>query len=318
MLQRLLGMLSFVLCLARAVHAGEQSVEAAREGQRTEAKATFEQGVLAYREGRYLQAAQHFLEADRLAPSSALSFNIAKAYEQLGDTSGALRWYRDYLRRAPSAHNATMVSGRIEALSAELSQRGLQQLTVLSVPQGATIAINGRTTGTTPQTFDLVPGQHRVSAVLRGYVEEVTDVVLDARTPRDVTFNLRALPSQRPGSAPATLRLQPVEPAERSRFGAVPWVVTGAGIALLGGAFGYELARRGDESAAEGAENQVDFKEHTDAMKRHQMVARVLVSVGGALVVTGGVFLLLNDQPSRLPQVGVGCNLGGCAAGAWF
>ena len=45
------------------------------------AKASFEQGLEAYRDGRYRAAIEHFQEADRLAPSPRLSLNVARAYE---------------------------------------------------------------------------------------------------------------------------------------------------------------------------------------------------------------------------------------------
>jgi len=41
-----------------------------------------------------------FREADHLRLSSALSFNVVRAYEKFGDTAATLAAYRDYLRRA--------------------------------------------------------------------------------------------------------------------------------------------------------------------------------------------------------------------------
>src|SRR5688572_9276776 len=66
-----------------------------------EAKARYEAGARAYAEQRYKDAVDLFLEADRIVSSAPLSFNIARAYEKLGDSSGALAFYRDYLRRDP-------------------------------------------------------------------------------------------------------------------------------------------------------------------------------------------------------------------------
>ena len=84
--------------------ANTSSTEAQVEARRSEAKRWFSRGVEHYRAARYPEAVSAFLEADKLVPSPALSFNIARAYEQLGGTSSALRWYRDYLRRDPGAH----------------------------------------------------------------------------------------------------------------------------------------------------------------------------------------------------------------------
>src|SRR3954468_9418949 len=81
-----------------------------------QAKVRFEAGKVAYRSGRYAEAVKCFLEADALAPRAPLSFDIARAYEQLGDASSAVRFYRDYLERIPNAANAPLVRARIAFL----------------------------------------------------------------------------------------------------------------------------------------------------------------------------------------------------------
>ena len=80
------------------------------------AKLRFEAGKVAYRSGRYAEAVQCFLDADALAPRAPLSFDIARAYEELGAASSAARFYRDYLERDPNAANAALVRARIAAL----------------------------------------------------------------------------------------------------------------------------------------------------------------------------------------------------------
>ncbi len=81
-----------------------------------QAKVRFEAGKVAYRSGQYAEAVRCFLDADALAPRAPLSFDIARAYEQLGDSFSAVRFYRDYLERAPNAANAGEVRARIAAL----------------------------------------------------------------------------------------------------------------------------------------------------------------------------------------------------------
>src|SRR5262249_28961624 len=75
------------------------------------ARARYRQGVEAYKAGHYRESIDYFLEADRASPSAALSFNIAVAYEKIDDVAAALRWYRDYLRRAPDAKDRAGVEG---------------------------------------------------------------------------------------------------------------------------------------------------------------------------------------------------------------
>jgi len=103
--------LSTVAGTARA----DEPTNVAREPM-GEAKALFERGASAYRAGDYQRAVEHFRRADRLAPRAALSFNMARAHEKLGQRALAAAEYREYLRREPDAANASWVHERIEAL----------------------------------------------------------------------------------------------------------------------------------------------------------------------------------------------------------
>src|SRR5262249_36376341 len=94
------------------------------------ARVRYRQGVEAFKESRFRDAIDLFLEADQLAPSAALSFNIAAAYEKIDQPPAALRWYRDYLRRAPDAQDRAQIEGTVAKLEQVLAQGGVQQMTV--------------------------------------------------------------------------------------------------------------------------------------------------------------------------------------------
>jgi tetratricopeptide (TPR) repeat protein len=289
------------------------STEASVEARRELAKSRFQAGSAHYEAGEYRRAVVAFVEADRLAPSPALSFNIARAYERLDDTSGALRWYRDYLRRSPKAKNAAEVSAKVADLSAKLARSGQQQITVLSMPPGATVVVDGRAIGVTPFTGELSIGDHRVLLDLPGYREVKQDVSLTATAAQDLSMTLTALPSSQVSKSASP---SPRPAASSSRFGAWTWVVGGAGIAGLSGALAFELGRRAEEDAARDAasHSQIEFKERHDDMTRDQVAARVLASVGGALIVGSAVMLLLDRREPEQPQVGLGCTLQSCSA----
>lgn len=301
----------------RAARAETPSSEAEVESRRERAKLEFKRGSELFSAGQFQKAVTAFMAADRLAPSAALSFNIALAYEQLADTSGALRWYRDYLRRSPRAPNAAAVQARINELSNKLSRSGLQQLTVISTPGGATVVIDGRAVGVTPFTGDLALGQHRLQLDLPGYREPGREIALFPNVPQDLNVALDAVPpaanaeKMAPRAAPSSL-----EHDGPRRFGIAPWVVAGGGVVGLGSALGFELARRSDDRAAARASNQIELKEHADAMERHQTTARVLAGVGGALLVTGTVMLLFNEPTPAAPRMGLNCTFTGCTASA--
>ena len=91
---------------------------------------------------------------------------------------------------------------------------------------------------------------------------------------------------------------------------------------MLGGAVGFEFARRGAESDAEGDKTQIGYKESFDKMQSRQTTARVLGAVGGALVITGGVLLVLDltarpAKDSRRAALGLDCLGDECTVRAW-
>ncbi len=302
-----LPLLLMLLCVAGPARAADApSDQAADDSRRSDAKARYEQGAQAYSSGKFKDAVDLFLAADRLSPSAPLSFNIARAYEKLGDDSGALRWYRDYLRRSPNAANAGEVKALVERFEARLASKGVQQLTVLSQPPGATVSVDDTPVGVTPGTFDLAPGRHRVVLMLRGHADASVDVDLAADHAQDVTLRLAAAAVGTPGpSAPEPAAQAPAPPpvappaaapraAPSKGLGVWPWVVLGTGGAVLGGAFVFELLRESAERDAERDATQVGYKEKLDTMESRRTTARVLAGIGGTLVIAGGVMLVLD------------------------
>ena len=279
-------------CLAEPPTRGAASpnAEPSLEARRAQAKLKYQQGAEAYSAGSYSDAVDFFLEADRLAPSAPLSFNVARAYGNLGDEAGALRWYRDYLRRASEAENAFDVRVTVGALAAALAKKGVQQLTVLSTPSGATVAIDGRPLGVAPWTGELAPGKHHVSLTLRGYADAERNITLPKGEPIDVGLELHEAPVVAPNSD--------TQGARGPRFGVVPWVSLGVGAVALGGALTFEALRRSAESDAKGQTGQLSYKASLETEQSRQTTARVLLGVGGAFVVAGGVMLLLDSSAS--------------------
>lgn len=291
------------------------SGEAVAESRRDLAKIKYQLGTEAYREKRFPDAVRLFLEADKLAPSAALSFNIALAYEQGRDERSALRWYRDYLRRNPKVKNASEVRAKIAAYSANLAARGVQQLSVFSTPAGATVTLDERSVGVTPFTDEFSPGKHHLLLQLAGYRDREIDVFLAERSPADVFLRMDAV---RPD--PVAVKEAPSQPLrvgdqqlDRGRpLGIAPWVVTGTGAASLATALGFELARRSEESQAKEAQSQLEFERRIENMQTLKTTARVLAGVGGGLVLTGGILFIFDAKPTRISQIGLGCVGRGC------
>ena len=264
-----------------------QATTAAQSRQLAEAK--YEEGVSAYRAERYVDAVRSFLEADAISPSAALSYNIARAYEKLSDDAQTLRWYRNYLRLTPAASNAAEVASYVQALSAKLAKEGIQQVSVLSSPSGATVVIDGNPLGVTPLTVELAPGAHTALLSLRGYSDAASDFTLPAATPLDVSVTLRVA-AQPPSSSQA-----PTSEPKR-RFGIAPYITLGVAGACLGAAGLFELSRRSAQNSAKNEQVQLAFQDDLNSVDNRRAAARVLLSVGSVLAVTGGALLLFNQR----------------------
>ena len=307
---------------AASAAAASPSDEAATEQRRTQAKAKYERGADAYAVGRYKDAVDLFLAADKLSPSAPLSFNIARAEEKLGDTPAALRWYRDYLRRSPNVQNAADVRTRIAILASNLAKKGVQQLTVLSYPEGASVEIDAQPAVVAPWTGELSPGRHHLSFSRAGYSDAQRDVDLNPSEPVDVSVQLEQKSAASVSSAqmtdPSATHAPPTTDATARgpRLGVLPWVTLGVGAAALGGALTFELLRRSAEHDAEHA-SQTDYQSQLDREQGRQTAARVFLGVGGAFVITGGLMLLLDTKPkSPVASAGLMCLPGMCAASA--
>ncbi len=76
-----------------------------------------------YEAGRFQQAIDLLRQAYELEQSPTISYNLARAYEGLGDTEGALTAYRRYLEAAPEASDRGAIEQRIAALERQLEDK---------------------------------------------------------------------------------------------------------------------------------------------------------------------------------------------------
>jgi hypothetical protein len=316
-----------------------QPVAPGEAGADPQARARFEQGVAAFDEGRFREAVELFKEADRLAPSPLHSFNVAKVYERMGDNRSALASFREYLRRLPGAPNLADVRRRVAELEQALKALGVQQLSVLSAPAGATVLVDDVTRGVTPWTGELPPGRHLLALRLGGYRDKVSEIELPADRAIDVELTLqRSAPETAPAAqagaaadpaarrpaadviAPARALPTAEEPAPVPRWWT--WAMFGGSAAALVGAGAFELRRANLEDAARESTVQTESLDKYEAMERHQKAARICLGVGLVAAVASGVSLFFDVRhASEAPtDLAFGCDSDGCslAAGGRF
>jgi tetratricopeptide (TPR) repeat protein len=299
------------------------AAQAQRSDPRSDAKALYGQGADAYKAGRYGRAIELFLAADALSPSAPLSFNVARAYEKLGDPAKALRYYRDYVRRAAPSPQVTEARTTIAALEAGLMRRGLQQVTVRSEPN-ADVSIDGRALGSTPWTGELAPGEHRLVLTRPGFVASERTFELPAARALDLDLRLEPSPGE-PPMTPASRADEAVVPARSPHhepakdsgattgFGPWPWVTLAAGGATLAAAGFVELSRQSAEDEARRSGDQLAYADALESMEARQTAARVLLGVGAGLVAVGTTLVVIDlgrDRDER--RVAVSCSPVAC------
>jgi hypothetical protein len=279
------------------------------------ARTRYAEALRAYKEARYKDAIDLFIEVDRIFPSAALSFNIARAYGKIGDTASSLAWYRDYLRRAQDARDRGEIEATVSELARKLVAKGVQQVTVLSEPLGATVVVDDRPLGVTPWTGELPPGRHRIALRLRGFQDAERMIELEPQTPQDVSLRLvpaapdaPSAPVPAPPPSPTAPEPSPVPDPVRDEPGVRPlsYIVLGAGVVTLGVAGGFELARRSAADDAESDRTQVGRAEKLQTADDQMTTARILAGVGGALIVTGVVLLAVDLGRDSSPQAAFG------------
>jgi hypothetical protein len=301
------------------------------------ARQRYNAGAELYAQGKYSDAVDQFLAADRIAPSAALSYDIGRSYEKLGETSLALRWYRDYLHRAGEPADAQKVRRLVESLEHELRSKGVQQITVRSVPRGATVAIDGEPSGVTPLTTDLPPGRHRLALTYEGYQREERVFTLSADVAQDIDVRLTrattpgdtqsavAVPPPSPGSeqqsAPAASTSavsMPVESTAKSpTLRTLGIIGMSAGGAALGGSLVFEILRRNSVDEAKNDKTQIGYASKVQTANDQQMASRVLLGVGAGLAVTGGVLFFVGNSKREAPtEISLACNSMLCGARA--
>jgi tetratricopeptide (TPR) repeat protein len=140
-----------------------------------EARQHFSAASEHYRAGRFREALRGFELAERLVPSPELSFNIARAHEQLGEIEAAIEHYERYVAARGEASDVGSVSARIAALRGSLEQRPVRAMETaalrIDAEPGAEIKLDGTLLGVAPidRIVWVEPGTHVLEAELSGH-----------------------------------------------------------------------------------------------------------------------------------------------------
>lgn len=134
-----------------------------------EAELHFQRGVDAYLRGQHMDALEHLLLSNRLAPNPAVAYNIGRTYELLQQYNNAFSYYS---MAATAWENEPSKRAQAEASIAAIRGQ-IALLEITSEPAGATIyvdRINLGQRGVTPKTIAVDPGEHEILLELEGHV----------------------------------------------------------------------------------------------------------------------------------------------------
>jgi len=246
------------------------TVASAEPSDRAQAREHFIKGTKAFDLGLYEDAVREYTAAYQAKADPALLYNIAQAHRQAGHAKEALRFYRVYLSKVPSASNRADVEAKVAELQKTVDQE--EKATQAPPPDGA----------------------HKPSAP----VEEAA--------PRPAETHPQ--PAQAPVPAP-TVAATPAElpavnprPARRLKIAGLATAVVG--VAVLGVGFGMmALSFQDADQINNSPYNPASFGGNVDTFHLHQDLEGVLLAVGGAAVVAGIVTYAIGWRRSHSPRL---------------
>ena len=163
----------------------------AAAGDADEAELHFQLGADRYERGDFTGALEHFLASNRLAPNRNVTFNIARAFENLGRFPEAYRYYVS-VAALPGTEDAQTTKAIEEALIR--ISKNVAVLDVVTTPPGAALYVDRvdlGSVGTSPARLGQTAGTYKVIATLDGYEPATSpplEISLGARVPVALTL----------------------------------------------------------------------------------------------------------------------------------
>lgn len=248
-------MRSFIITAAFALAAtsATPTIAMAQGNTRTLAAQHTTRGDQARASRQYNEAVAEYIIAYAYDPAPERLLNIARAYEAMGSRAVALELYRRTValaRRGPAADQANQ---RITALGGGGAgvAAGSGTLTIMSIPPGGEIWVDGTRKGTSPMApLPLSAGAHQVEVRLNGYQTWAKTVSIATG---GAVNEMVSLMVARAGAAPAptgtsqTLTIQNVPPGASVTLNghAVPAVGPTASARVMSGRYTLAVKRPG-------------------------------------------------------------------------
>jgi tetratricopeptide (TPR) repeat protein len=246
-----------------------------------------------YQQGRYTEAIREFEEAHRLSNRPELLYNIAQAYEKLGNLEQAVKFLEQYLE-APDLSNRVAAEEHLKNLKARLKVTGIQ---ITCNELDAIVLLDGDEIGRTPLRGNLLvkPGFHDVKVTKKGYISYSAFVTVSPGQVVVVKAQLKVIQA----------RSEPIGGAEGStdysdthrRKRIWTWValgVTGAAAVTAGVTGGLALSKAN--------EAQTKDDEAADSARTLALVSDITMGVAVAGAVATVVLFFVEGRSAERPR----------------
>jgi tetratricopeptide (TPR) repeat protein len=268
------GSLVFATMLAAS------SLAHAQPDKRAQALALADDSEHAYKAGQFEKAAALLRKAHDKYPEPILLYNLGRALEGMGDTSGAIDAYEQYLKDAKQIDDRPAIERRIATLKAQLDKARQDE------EQKAQQAQQDKEHLEQDRVAKEQADKDRLAA-------EQAEKDRAAKEQADKERLAKEPPSQLPPLPPRVAH-DSDEPSTAERFG--PWVTLGAGGALIatGIVFGTRASSNHDDAV--NAKVQLEAQRLQDSAQTDATIANVMFVVGGAAVIGGGIWEYIEWQ----------------------
>jgi hypothetical protein len=238
--------------------------------QKAEMRMIYDKATRAYDVGKYAEAIEDYQKAYEIGGDPPMLYNIAQAYRLNNQPTEAVRFYKRYLQRAPTARNREDVERKIAEQEKIIEeQKKLQP----PPPPPAT---------TTPPTTTTPPAPPPTVG------------------PPSPQPNLTAPPppTETPGTTPAPAA--PPEEISHTRA-IVGWSLIGAGVVggVLAGVFGSQAKDKSDTLTKQSKMNgAVEFDPTVETDGKNANLEMIICAAAGGALAAAGVIVLLTGGSS--------------------
>jgi tetratricopeptide (TPR) repeat protein len=185
---------------------GSHRALAAEADAKAAAREHFQNGLAAFADQRFGEAADEFDQAYKLSPAFKLLYNIGLVNAALGRSVEAVDAFEKYLKQGASAIPAE----RRREVGEEIEkQRGrIGTVSIRTFPEAAEIRVDGQPSGKTPfaKPLPLNLGRHTIEASLDGHSTQTREIEVSGKSEIaiEMTLDVIAAPVPAPSPAPVT------------------------------------------------------------------------------------------------------------------